>query len=575
MKAKRIFTTTMLSLVALLAALPATAADIASGTNGGCSWVISEDGVLTISPIEGKTGRLTGKFISDSYKSSIKKVVVEKGVSIESQATGLFYGLSNCTEMDVVNLNVCRVVNLDDAFRYCSSLKTLDLTGWDTHNVKKLYRTFEGCTSLTEIKGIENWNMSNLAWLWEAFHDCKSLTSLDLSKWDVSNVNTMKGMFQGCSSLTSLNLSGWDVGKVDMLAYAFEGCSSLKTLDLSWKNTSKLADLDRTFNGCSSLPEIKGLEDWDGSNVQYMRQTFRNCSSLTSLDLSKWNVSKVTMMYATFVDCSSLASLYLTNWDISNVTSVTNTFNACNKLGEGDSVLVTPKTVGSNVPTLPYTMYDWDNNNAEYTTLPGGSLKLHKEKQPGTEEMPGDVYILGNVNGNGWAPNVGVQMTAGTDSIYTASVTTAGEYSGYSLFSFTHKLAESADDWDGIAKYRFGPADGYMFIVTDELLGTPLNLDADGTPDNPFQIAAGTWNFVVDMNARTLTITDASTPQTLLGDVNLDGRVDAADIACIVNIITGKDPAGTYGTRDDVNKDTQINSGDIAALVAIITGSTD
>jgi len=59
---------------------------------------------------------------------------------------------------------------------------------------------------------------------------------------------------------------------------------------------------------------------------------------------------------------------------------------------------------------------------------------------------------------------------------------------------------------------------------------------------------------------------------TLLGDVNLDGKVDAADIACVVSIITGTHPAGTYDTRDDVNTDGKVDSGDIAAIVSIITG---
>jgi len=58
----------------------------------------------------------------------------------------------------------------------------------------------------------------------------------------------------------------------------------------------------------------------------------------------------------------------------------------------------------------------------------------------------------------------------------------------------------------------------------------------------------------------------------LVGDVNLDGKVDAADIACIVNIITGYDAAGTYGTRDDVNGDGKVDAGDISAVANIIAG---
>ena len=70
----------------------------------------------------------------------------------------------------------------------------------------------------------------------------------------------------------------------------------------------------------------------------------------------------------------------------------------------------------------------------------------------------------------------------------------------------------------------------------------------------------------------TIYYTDIEEPTTLLGDVNLDGKVDAADIACVVKIITGVESAGTYGTRDDVNTDGSVNSGDVSKLVTIIAG---
>jgi len=70
-------------------------------------------------------------------------------------------------------------------------------------------------------------------------------------------------------------------------------------------------------------------------------------------------------------------------------------------------------------------------------------------------------------------------------------------------------------------------------------------------------------------NVEQVTLFDSASG--LLGDVNLDGKVDAADIACVVNIITGVDPAGTYDKRDDVNNDGKVDSGDISAIVSIIT----
>ena len=66
---------------------------------------------------------------------------------------------------------------------------------------------------------------------------------------------------------------------------------------------------------------------------------------------------------------------------------------------------------------------------------------------------------------------------------------------------------------------------------------------------------------------------DQEPSTTLIGDVNLDGRVDASDIACVVQIIIGELPAGTFDERDDVNDDGSVDSNDIATLVTIISSS--
>jgi surface protein len=46
------------------------------------------------------------------------------------------------------------------------------------------------------------------------FENCSSLTSLDVSGFDTSNVTSMGAMFYNCSGLTSLDLSGFDTSKV-------------------------------------------------------------------------------------------------------------------------------------------------------------------------------------------------------------------------------------------------------------------------------------------------------------------------------------------------------------------------
>ena len=61
------------------------------------------------------------------------------------------------------------------------------------------------------------------------FDSCSSLKSLDISKFNTSNVTSMKGMFYGCSTLTSLDLSSFNTSNVTNMGYMFYNCSSLTT----------------------------------------------------------------------------------------------------------------------------------------------------------------------------------------------------------------------------------------------------------------------------------------------------------------------------------------------------------
>ena len=65
----------------------------------------------------------------------------------------------------------------------------------------------------------------------EMFLDCESLKSVDMSAFDTSRVISMSLMFGGCRSLESLDLSGFDISSLDNggggIVY---GCSSLKKI---------------------------------------------------------------------------------------------------------------------------------------------------------------------------------------------------------------------------------------------------------------------------------------------------------------------------------------------------------
>lgn len=84
------------------------------------------------------------------------------------------------------------------------------------------------------------------------------------------------------------------------------------------------------------------------------------------------------------------------------------------------------------------------------------------------EEVYDELYILGEANDNGWAANVGVKMTSlGGNDFKAEDITFKGENEGASYFDFTTKLAETADDFDGIAAYRIGAVSDGAYWVTE------------------------------------------------------------------------------------------------------------
>lgn len=100
-------------------------ADIASGTSGTCSWVISDAGVLTISPTNGNSGTLANYDPESEFpyswsqnNSSITAIVIEPGVSANTSMQDMFQG---CTQLESIsglsNLNTSAVTSMGNMFK--------------------------------------------------------------------------------------------------------------------------------------------------------------------------------------------------------------------------------------------------------------------------------------------------------------------------------------------------------------------------------------------------------------------------------------------------------------------------
>ncbi len=165
---------------------------------------------------------------------------------------------------------------------------------------------FQGMRNIILFNGLDNLDTSEMTDMGFMFSACKCSDLSAIANFNTSKVTNMEWMFQNCT-FTSLDLSGWDVSHVTDMKNMFRGCSKVKTLNVA---------------------------GWNTANVENMAVMFYACNALKSLDLSSWNTSKITSTEAMFYNCNNLSTLTLgSGWDMSHVTSMEDIFYGCEDLG--------------------------------------------------------------------------------------------------------------------------------------------------------------------------------------------------------------------------------------------------
>ena len=262
-------------------------------------------------------------------------------VYLNENSQWMFESFTNLEQIDVSRWNTTNVKTMSGMFRWCSGLLSLDVSNWDTSNVTNMSSMFENCYSLTNLD-VSRWNTSNVSDMSRMFVDCSSLEELDVSKWNTSNVTTMFAVFwwnKNYMNLKHLDVSKWDTSKVTTMRSMFRNCIELTWLDVSNWNTSNVENMYMLFWAEYDYMNLEYIDvsKWDTSKVTNMRGTFRNCIKLTWLDVSNWNTSNVIDMGFMFASMAKnggalpmkLENLDVSNWDTSSVNDMGDMFKNC------------------------------------------------------------------------------------------------------------------------------------------------------------------------------------------------------------------------------------------------------
>ena len=544
-----------------------------------------------------------------SYAKDVKKVVFQTSFSTV-RPKSLYYWFWNMSELETIegieNLNTSEVTNMASMFFGCAKLTTLDVNGFDVGKLPFTISMFRECTNLTTIYCDKTWNNPNAN---NMFLDCVSLkgavayndtlvngtmanpaTGYFTGKWNV-NIDSIDHGIVTCDKdraytndtvtftftpddgfgLYACVVTGDRTGNVvDMTmindsTYTFVMPSEAVTVGalfqwasepfVVWCDDIKTLYFDSgvrphegdTYDGHSvsgvwvsdDVAATSGyMPHWYHSDVKKAvfspafadvrpnscAYWFYKCSDLAELEgLEYLNTSNVTSMAEMFRECASLKTIDVNNFDMTNVTDVSYMFFDCYAL------------------TTIYCNNTWNIANSTsmftYDTKLVGAVHYNSNYQDASMANPITGYFTGQ-----WDVIV-------ADNIEHGTVTCEKDW------AYTNE----------IVTITFTPDQGYVLetptvtIASGDGQGGTTQLTAGEEP--------GTYTF--KMPAAPVII--SATFTTVIGDVNGDGEVNAADITAIYDYLLNNDD--TYIATSDVNCDGMITSADITFIYNILLES--
>lgn len=324
---------------------------------------------------------------------------------------GMFSDCSLLTTINLSGFNTEKVLDISHLFYNCQSLTSLDLSDFKTDKVLGMNNMFSGCTSLTTIYVDGGWSTKSLNDGNNMFYNCTSLVGgagttyngdhtnytyahidggtnnpgyltdirepyailssdsktltfyydkykedndgmdLTYTPWrddetkdiitkvvfdatfaDCTTLTTTESWFNECSNLETIeNISNLKTENVTNMSAMFRNCTSLTSIDLENFNTSRATTLDNMFFGCKGLTSLD-LSSFNTARVEDMHSMFAGCTQLTTLDLSHFDTSSLTNIQGMFAECELLETVDLSSWKPTKVTDIRYLFNYCTNL---------------------------------------------------------------------------------------------------------------------------------------------------------------------------------------------------------------------------------------------------
>ena len=169
----------------------------------------------------------------------------------------MFERCNNLKSIDVSNFNTSKSDNFYHMFDGCKSLTSIDISNFDFSNSSNgeyygIVGLFYECSRLKTIKfpSTVSFNNTNI-YFKELFRSCSSLESLDLTGWNTTNVVGMNDMFNNCSKLSNLTLGTDWASNSSISSFSLSSCPLTResALDVINKLATRSNSPVITFSG--------------------------------------------------------------------------------------------------------------------------------------------------------------------------------------------------------------------------------------------------------------------------------------------------------------------------------------
>ena len=256
---------------------------------------------------------------------------------------GMFSTLA-LKNLDLSSFRTPKVTNMAAMFAGSSRLKELDLRNFDMSHVESTTLMFYFCAELEKIIYEGDWNKNTAITHSEnMFYACMKLKGEDGTQWDENHINIAYARTDGLDgkpgyfSAPSDFYGVYELGRKMTIFYdgkcaKRDGVKNWKTkdnaliTDVIFDESVQNAlpdDMSGWFAKFYSLKQIDHIDYLNTSELVGMTETFMNCISLTSLDLSSLNIEKVEYFNRTFLDCTALTELNLREWNLNPYAETT------------------------------------------------------------------------------------------------------------------------------------------------------------------------------------------------------------------------------------------------------------